>query len=174
MEVFDAIKARKSVRAYEDKPVPEESLERILESARISPSAANYQPWHFVVVKDKEMRAALSGGKWARFLKEAPVVIVGCGDRKKSPEWNVVDVSIAMQTMVLQATSEGLGTCWIGSFDEVQVRTLLKIPNNFDIIALLTLGYPREKLDLVNALVGKRRKDLGEIVSAEEFGKPLK
>ncbi|MFH0815258.1 MAG: nitroreductase family protein [Methanobacteriota archaeon] len=174
MEVFDAIMTRKSVRAYGDEPVPDEVLERILESARISPSAANYQPWHFIVVRDKEKRAALAEGKWARFLKEAPVVIVGCGDRKKSPKWNAVDVSIAMQTMVLQATSEGLGTCWIGSFDEVAVKALLKIPENYGVVALLALGYPREKIDLTRALVGKRRKALAEITSAEEFGKPLK
>jgi nitroreductase len=161
MEVFDAVKARKSVRAYEEKPVPEDALSRILESARI------------IVVRDKERRNALAGGAWAKFLKESPVVIVGCGDTKKSPDWSTVDVTIAMQTMVLLATSEGLGTCWIGSFEEDDVRALLKIPKNFEVVALLAVGYPREKLDLVKALVGKRRKDLGEIVSAEEFGKPF-
>jgi len=173
MEVFDAIKLRKSVRAYDEKPVPEAALARILESARISPSAANYQPWHFIVVKDKTRREALAGGAWAKFLKESPIVIVGCGDKKKSPDWSTVDVTIAMQTMVLQATSEGLGTCWIGSFEEDDVKALLKIPKDFEVVALLAVGYPREKLDLVKALVGKRRKDLGEIVSAEEFGKPF-
>jgi len=173
MDVFEAVKVRKSVRAYEDKPVPDDVLSRILESARISPSAANYQPWHFVVVRDAGLRKALSEGMWAKFLKEAPVVIAGCGDKKASPDWCTVDTTIALQTMVLTATGEGLGTCWVGSFDEEKVKGLLKIPANYEVVCLLAMGFERKSLGLVHKLVGKKRKALSEIASLDEYGKPI-
>ncbi len=172
MKVFDAMKARTSVRAYADTPVSDDSLDRILESARISPSAMNYQPWHFVVVKDPEKRKAMSKARYAGFLKESPVVIVGCGDKRRSPEWHVVDVTIALQNMVMTATAEGLGTCWIGSFDGELIRGLLKIPEHMEVVALLAVGHPRKKVDLMAAIArSKSRKRLSEIVSHEEFGR---
>jgi nitroreductase len=170
MEVSDAIRVRKSVRAYDSKEIPDDVLTRILEAGRISPSASNTQSWHFIVVKDAAKRKTLSQHRWTKFLTESPVVIVGCGD-KKDPDWYVIDVSIALQTMVLAATGEGIGTCWIGDFDEDEVRELCKIPKNFSVVCLLALGYPREKFDLGRTLVGKRRKKLPDIVSYEEFGR---
>ncbi|MEM2440096.1 MAG: nitroreductase family protein, partial [Candidatus Bathyarchaeia archaeon] len=112
---------------------------------------------------------------FAGFLKEAPVVIVGCGDQKASPKWFMVDVAIAMQNIVLTATSEGLGSCWVGSFNENQVREMLKIPENYRVVALLALGYPRKKIDIQGKILHliRRRKKLEEIVSFEEFGKPM-
>jgi nitroreductase len=106
-------------------------------------------------------------------LKEAPTVIVGCGDQRASPKWFIVDVAIAMQNIVLTATSEGLGTCWVGSFDENEVREILKIPENYRVVAILALGYPREKFDLQGKLLHliRRRKPLKKIVSFEEFGR---
>lgn len=171
MDVFDAVKARSSVRAYDPKPIPKESLDRVLESGRLAPSAMNYQPWRFIVVTDETKRRELSKERYAKFLKESPVVIVGCGDRKGSPEWYAVDTTIALQNMVLTATSEGLGTCWIGSFDEDRVRELLSIPDELAVVALLSVGYPRKKLDLTAMMTkAKDRKSLEEIVSFEEFG----
>ena len=176
MEVFEAVQARRSIRAYEPTPVPKEKLERILEAARLAPSAENIQPWHFIVVTDHEKRVKLAKAPFAGFLKEAPVVIVGCGDQKASPRWFMVDVAIAMQNMVLTATGEGLGTCWVGSFDENQVRELLKIPENYRVVALLALGYPRKKIDIQGKLLHaiRRRKKLEKIVSFEEFGRPFR
>lgn len=176
MEVFDAIRRRRSVRSYIPKPVPRKKLERVLEAARLAPSAVNIQPWHFIVVTDPEKREKIGeSGKWAGFLKDVPVIIVGCGDREASPKWHVIDVAIAMQNMVMVATAEGLGTCWIGSFEEGVVRRLLKIPKRFEIIALLTIGYPREKLDIKRQMVHllHRRKKFDQIVSYEEYGKKL-
>ena len=171
MEVSDAVKVRKSVRAYEAKDIPADVLERILEAGRLSPSANNTQPWHFIVIRDAEKRKALSKRTWTKFLPETPVVIVGCGDEKKSEDWYVIDVSIALQTMVLTATSEGIGTCWIGDFDEDTVRSLCKIPENLRVVCLLAMGYPKEKFDLSRAVTGgKRRKAFSTIVSYEEFG----
>ncbi|MEM2455426.1 MAG: nitroreductase family protein [Candidatus Bathyarchaeia archaeon] len=173
MDVFEAIQKRRSVRAYEPTPVPRETLERVLEAARLAPSAGNIQPWHFIVVTDAEKRRQLAEAPFAGFLREAPVVIVGCGDQKASPKWFMVDVAIAMQNTVLAATAEGLGTCWVGSFNEDKVRDMLKIPGNYRVVALLALGYPRRKLDVQGGILHliRRRKSLEDIVSFEEFGR---
>lgn len=175
MDVFEAVQVRRSIRAYEATPIPKDKLKKVLEAARLAPSAGNIQPWHFIVVTDLEKRKKLAKAPFARFLKEAPVVIAGCGDQKASPKWFMVDVAIAMQSMVLTATSEGLGTCWVGSFDENQVREMLKIPENYRVVALLALGYPRKKIDIQGGLLHmvRRRKRLEKIVSLEEFGQPL-
>lgn len=173
MDVFEAVQKRRSIRAYESTPVPKAVLEKILEAARLAPSAGNVQPWHFIVVTDAGKRERLAESILVRFLKEAPVVIVGCGDQKASPKWFMVDVAIAMQNMVLTATSEGLGTCWIGIFNESKVKELLKIPEKFRVVALLALGYPREKFDIQGKILHliRRRKPLEKMVSYEEFGR---
>jgi nitroreductase len=172
MDVFEAVQQRRSIRSYEAAPIPKEKLEKVLEAGRLAPSASNIQPWRFIVVTDSDKRKKLAeGGMYAKFLVESPIVIVGCGDQEASPKWFMVDVTIAMQNMVLTATSEGLGTCWVGSFDESQVKDLLNIPKNFRIVALLSLGYPQEKLDIGRKiLTGIRpRKELEKIVSYDEF-----
>jgi len=172
MEVLEAIRKRHSVRAYMAQEIPAEKLDMILEAGRLAPSAGNIQPWHFVVVTNREKRRMLSKGRFAKFLAESPVVIVGCGDKASSPNWYVVDTTIALQNMVLTATSEGLGTCWVGSFDENQVRGLLSIPEKFRIVALLALGYPGEELNLGSKVLHlfRRRRKIDKIVSLEVFG----
>ncbi len=125
MDTFDAIISRKSVRSYEATPVPKEKLKKILEAARLAPSANRVQPWHFIIVTDAEKRRMLSKGKFAKFLIEVPAVIVACGDTRAAPEWFAVDVSIATENLVLAATNEGLSTCWVGSFNEEEIKTLL-------------------------------------------------
>jgi len=172
MEVFEAIEKRRSIRSYRPDPVPKEKLEKVLQAARLAPSAAGRQPWHFIVVTDPKKREKLSrGGGFASFLSEAPVVIVGCGNRRSSSKWCVVDTAIAMQNMVIAATGEGLGTCWIGSFNQQQVRQLLGIPDDYVVVSLLAVGYAGEE-DLSSRalhLVTKKKK-LEEIVSTEKFG----
>lgn len=164
MEVLDAIKNRRSVRRYSTEAVPEDALRRVLEAGRVAPSAMNNQPWHFVVVTDPGVRKKLSGGRYAKFLQECPVVIVGCGDSKKSPEWHVVDVTIALQNMVTQATAEGLGTCWIGSFDENEAKDALGVPAHYSVVAMLAMGYSSEK-----ATGERRTKPIDEITSRDRF-----
>lgn len=169
MEVFEAVQKRRSVRQYSSTPVPERTLGRVLEAGRLAPSAKNVQPWHFVVVRDQEKRERLSKGKYAKFLKGVPVVIVGCGNREESPDWYAVDTAIAMHQMLLTATGEGLGTCWVGSFDQEDVRDALGVPEKFKIVAMLALGYPKE-----DGFSGTRRprKELEEVASEEQFGTP--
>lgn len=173
MEVSEAIRLRRSVRAYDSRPVPEDVLNDVLEAGRIAPSAMNYQPWHFIVVRDPDKRKALTDGRYAKFLTQSPVVIVGLGDKKASPTWHVVDTTIALQQMVIAATSKGLGTCWIGSFYEDKVRSALEIPERYTVVAMIALGYPKEKVDLKAILARSRsRKDMDKIVSHDSFAHP--
>jgi len=176
MDVFEAIQKRKSSRSYESKPVPKETLEKLLEAARLSPSAKNIQPWHFIVVTEAEKRKALSEGIYAKFLTGVPAVIVLCGDEKASPDWYVVDVALAGENMVLAATAEGLGTCWVGSFDENDVKALLGIPDTLRVVALLAVGYAKDKTNITTKVIRfiRRRKTLGEIASWEVYGNKLK
>ncbi len=175
MDVFEAIQERRSVRAYQDAPVPREKLEKILEAARLAPSARNTEPWHFIAVTNKETRKILSKGTYAKFCAEAPLVIVACGDKKASPDWYAIDVALAVENMILTATSEGLGTCCVGSFDEKEVKKTVKAPDNFEVLLLLAVGYSRKKLDLSSKLMhlGRSRKTLSEVASEETFEKSL-
>lgn len=175
-DVFDAIQKRHSVRSYLPDQIPHDTLRKLMEAARLAPSAANLQPWHFVVVTDPTKRRQLSKGRlFSHFLSESPIVVVGCTKRWPSTRWHVVDTAIAMENIVLAATGEGLGTCWIGDFDEQRVKELLGIPNEFDVVALLALGYPREGRDLVSEVEKRimKRKQINDIASMEEYGRPF-
>ncbi len=169
MDVQEAMRRRRSVRRYDPAPIPDRLLRRVLEAGRLAPSAKNYQPWHFIVVRDEQKRERLARGKYAGFLKEAPLVIVGCGDKEKSPDWYVVDTTIALQQMVLAATGEGLGTCWVGSLDKDDVARALNLPRRFEVVAMLTLGYPKKELSGTD----RPRSSMDRIVSEEEFGRHL-
>jgi len=171
MNAAEAIRARHSVRSYSQAKVPEAALRRVLEAGRLALSARNRQPWCFIVVREQSVREAIaSTGHFASFLAESPLVLVGCGNTKTSPKWHVVDVTIAMENMVIAATAEGLGSCWIGSFDGPKVKELLKIPEDYNVVALLALGYPKEKL---RPHATRERKRLGEIAMRGEFGIPF-
>jgi nitroreductase len=174
LDVFEAVQKRKSVRAYEPTPVPVEKLKKVLEAARLAPSAGNAQPWHFIIVMAPDKRKKIARGcRFGRFLAESPVVIVGCGDQKASPRWHAIDTCIAMENLVLAATGEGLGTCWIGTFNEKEIREMLKIPSHLKVVALLALGYSRETLDILGKVAHliRPKKKLEKIVHLEEYGK---
>jgi len=173
LDVFEAVEKRRSVRSYERKPVPVEKLRRVLEAARLAPSAGNVQPWRFIVVIDSDKRRKIAKGcRFGRFLAESPVVIVGCGYQRASPRWYAIETCIAMENLVLAATGEGLGTCWIGMFNEKEIREMLKIPNHLKVVALLALGYPRKKMDISAKLAHliRPRKKLEKIAYLEEYG----
>ena len=177
MDFFEAVAKRRSVRSYEPTPVPDEALAKILEAARLAPSAANIQPCRFMVVRDKDKRAKIAEGcRFGRFLAKSPVVIVACGDKRASPRWYTVDTAIATEHLVLAATALGLGTCWIGSFSQEEIRQLLKVPENLEIVAMVALGYPRGKIDLMAKVLHfvRRRKKLTNIVSLEAYGEKPK
>jgi nitroreductase len=146
MSLTDRILNRRSIRHYKKKEIPEEVLNQIFEAGRNAPSAANMQPIHFIILKNNEVKKKLSS-IFSRFLKDAPVVIVGCANVKAilTGKWAVVDTTIAMQNMAIAAWALGVGSCWIGSFNEDKVKKTLNIPDNWKVVALITLGYPAEQ-----------------------------
>jgi len=123
--------------------VPDDVLRSVLEAGRQAPSARNLQPYCFIVVRDPELKKKLIFSEWNKFIEEAPIVIVGCGDSRA--KWAVVDVAIALQNMVIAAEALGLGTCWIGHFIEDEVKRILRIPDYMRVVAMITLGYPAER-----------------------------
>ncbi len=178
MDFMDVISARKSIRRYVDKPVEEEKLTKVLETARLAPSWANKQCCRYIVVKDKAKIQELAGGLNG-WLKQAPVIVVACADPKDSGDRNgmnyyLVDVGISMQQLVLVATNLELGTCWIGAFDEAKVKKALGVPENIKVVAMTPLGYPAEKegigSKLIKTAIGSgKRKPLKEIVHYEKW-----
>jgi nitroreductase len=171
-DVLEALRARRSVRKYRDEPVAEDVLRRILEAARIAPSARNIQEWRFVVVRDADTRRRLvPAARGQAFVGQAPVVIAACATvtdyvMRCGQHAYPIDVAIAIDHMTIQATAEGLGTCWIGAFFEDQMREILGIPPDVRIVELLCLGHPAEPLD---ASAPKKRKALEEIVCEERW-----
>jgi len=147
MTLLDLILSRRSIRRYEKKDISEEVLQQILEAGRQAPSAANRQPIRFVIVKDHDILKNLCDNLINRFVKYAPVAIVACADTKSllTGKWAVVDTTIAMQNMVIAAWTLGVGSCWIGACKEEKVKELLKIPDKWKVVALVTLGYPAEQ-----------------------------
>ncbi len=168
MDIREVIGNRYSVRSYEAGPVEDEKLNRVLEAGRLAPSGRNRQPWKFVVVRDAELRQALAKAAEQAFLAKAPVIIAVVG---LSPEQvmycdipaDPVDCAIAIDHMALTAVAEGLGTCWIGHFDQDACRKLLGVPPSAKIIEMLTLGCPADSPK------AKSRKPLAEIVCYDKF-----
>jgi len=173
MEFYDVIRTRRSIRSYSSDPIPEEVLQRVLESARIAPSGSNRQPWRFIIVKDEKTRkrmVAACGDQ--RFIAEAPLIIVACGYNIHYNRGGymgdmsvLVDVSIAFTHLILAARAEGLGTCWIGSFDNEEVKKMLEIPDDVNVVAAAPLGYPEGE----EFAEPSQRKSLTEIVSTGRF-----
>ena len=149
MDVFEAIKRRYSCRAYETRPIEQEKLAKVLEAARLAPSAKNLQDWRFVVVTDAKERAKLvEAANNQKFVGTAAAIIVACSNSSHvmrcGQAVGPIDVSIALEHIALQAAAEGLGTCWIGSFYPEKVRAVLGIPGDIAIIELMTIGYPAD------------------------------
>ena len=148
MDVQKAIRSRRSIRGYDPREVEEEKLVRVLESGILSPSASNRQERRFVVIRDANTRKALceaAGNQ--KFVAEAPVVIAACSIETEyimfcGQRAYPIDTAIAVDHMTLAAVEEGLGTCWIGAFDEQKVKEILDIPAGIRVVALLPLGYP--------------------------------
>jgi nitroreductase len=162
MELYDTVRARRSVRSFEDRAVPREVIGRLLEAARQAPSANSLMPWRFVVVTDQSIRSAIAASAaYGKFLSKAPVAIAALGDETLSPKWFTVDTAIALEHIALAAVAEGLGSCWIGNFDEAQVLSLLGAPDGQRVVALLALGYPKDRIDpskLVNVFLHPTKK----------------
>jgi nitroreductase len=172
VELYEAIRARRSVRSFREDPVNAGRLERILEAARLAPSARNAQEWRFVIVSDAGMRSRLAlEAAGQAFIGEAPLIVVCCAEtdgrvmRCGQPAYTM-DVAIAVDHLTLAAAAEGLGTCWIGSFDEGAVKGLLGIPPAIRVVTLTPLGFPRDR----GLPAGEKpRRELPAIVRRERW-----
>ena len=165
MSVLDVIKNRRRVRKYLNKPVEEEKLMRVLEAGRLAPAANNAQQWKFIVVRDKDLLAKLvpaCGGQ--SFVGEAPAALVVCavGDGRMmycGQLASTVDCSIALSFMILEAAELGLGTCWLGYFNNDKVKRVLNIPAETNVVAVSPLGYAD------GAPPARPRRAISEVVS---------
>ncbi len=172
MDIFEAIKKRKSIRSYKHKEVEEDKIKKIMDFARLAPSASNRQEWRFIVVKDKDKRKALSkAAKNQSFVEEAPVVIACCAETDNhvmacGQLCYPIDVAIAIDHIALCAVSLGLGTCWVGAFYEDEAKMILSVPEEIRIVELITLGYPED-----GTVSLKERLPLEDIVFKEDWGK---
>lgn len=180
MNFIELANKRSSVRSHSDKPVEKEKILRCVEAARLSPSACNSQPWHFVIVDDKELKdkiaketfMALSGMN--KFTIDAPVMVILVIEKKnissnigsflKNKDFSLIDIGIAAEHFCLQAAEEGLGTCMLGWFNEKVVKKLLSMPNSKHIGLLISLGYPKDE-----NITDKKRKPLEDICSFNRY-----
>lgn len=168
MEFSDLLKQRQSVRQFNpDKPIEKDKLLRILEAGRLAPSAANFQPWKFIVASDKKLLADIHTCYGRPWIKNAPHFLIVVGDKTKSWKraydgYNSIetDLTIAMDHLILAAANEGIGTCWIAAFDPEQLRKVLQLNKDEIVFAITPLGYAFDDYPLRD----KSRKSLDEIV----------
>ena len=154
MKVLDYILNRYSVRSFKEDAIADDVLDTILEAGRLAPSAQNRQCLQFIVITDKDMikKVALHSfiGMINYFIKDAPVLIIACADPAKSLVLNeqpmyLVDVTLSFQQMIMAAWSFGIGSCWLGGFNEKSLKKLLNIPDHIKVVAMSPFGYPKEK-----------------------------
>jgi nitroreductase len=169
MDFHHVLKSRRSIRKYKSTPVEPDKLDRILEAVRIAPSAANRQPWHFIVITDEAVRRSLVKAYPRDWFAATPIVICACAEpgkawaRMDKKNYADVDVAIAFEHLVLAAAAEGLATCWIGAFDPAELRKVLGLPDGIEPLAITPVGYSDETPRAF------ARKPLSEIVHREHW-----
>lgn len=167
MQVYEAISTMLAVRSYEDKPIPDEIIRRIVEAGRLTGSSMNLQPWHFIVVQNKEtLRKIGEQIAYASYTADAQAAIIVAIE---PTEYAVSDGSRAIQSMLLTAWEMGIGANWAGWLGMNQLKPLLGVPNNLDLLAILPLGYPVKSIGKGK----KKRKSISEVAHSERFGNPL-
>ncbi|MCD6445589.1 nitroreductase family protein [Candidatus Bathyarchaeota archaeon] len=173
MDVLEAIKNRRSIRAFKNEDISSETVEKLIDAARWAPSAGNIQPWEFIIVKNSEVKRRLAEAALnQKFIEEAPIVIVVCADENRSFKgyglrgkslYCIQDTAAAIQNIHLAACSLGLATCWVGAFKEEDVRKILDVPDGVRPVALVPVGYPAEKPSPPS------RRPLSQIIHYEKF-----
>lgn len=165
MDILEAIKGRRSIRRYESRAVPEETITQVLEAGQWAPSASNFQPWKFIVVQDEKVRKELARvATYGSFIAQAPVAIAVVIDPGASNH-PVEDGAAATQNVLLAAHGLGLGSCWIGSYGSIyedRAKEILRIPDNLRLLSLISLGYPAEERR-------SNRRSLSELVSYDRY-----
>jgi nitroreductase len=176
MDLFEAIEKRRSIRKYKRGPVADGDLKKILEAARLAPSGGNRQPWFFVVARDQQQKDALAtAANNQKFVADAGAVVIVLGDSSLGPKpgtsssriLHKQDPMIAIEHMVLASVALGYGTCWIGAFNETDIKKIVKAPEGLVVVALLPIGVADEDPP------AKPRKQFKEIFFSEVFGTPL-
>jgi len=167
MEVFEAVRTVLAVRNYVQKPIPPENIHRILEAARLTASSRNLQPWHFVLVENRETLQKLGRlSKTGPYIAESGIAVAVAIDKTKHA---VSDASRAIQSMILTAWSDGIGSNWVGFLGQKGAKALLGIPKRIDLLAIIAFGYPAS-----SSFQGKKdRKALSEVAHYERFGNPF-
>lgn len=173
MNLLDALRKGRSIRTYKKQALPSGIVEKLLEAARLAPSAGNVQPWEFVVASTQKTKMGISQAAFGqKDLQEASVVIVVCADEKRAAEsygdrgktlYCLQDTAAAIQNILLTACSLGLGSCWIGAFKEDEIRKVINAPKDMRPVALIPVGYPNESPD------ARPRRPLGEVMHKETF-----
>ncbi len=180
MEFSEVIAQRQSIRNYEETPITKEELLELLDHARLAPSWVNKQCWRFVVITEKETIQHITKHSSAinRWMKNAPCLILACADPTESghtnkQEYYLVDTAIAMEHLILSATNQGLGSCWIAGYNEDKIKELLLIPKRIRIVAITPIGHPKQqniREKVTKTLVrSTKRKSLEEIVHWEKW-----
>ena len=172
MNVYDAVRTRLTVRTFKPDPVPDEVIAKLLEAGRLAPSSRNRQPWHFILITDRDLldeigRVATSG----RFVGDAPMAIAIAMDGADRPD---LDAGRALQQIELVAWSEGLGTCFVGlgeAEQDTRLKELLGVPPAFELITVLPLGYRTD--DVGSSGRKKNRKPMTEVAHGNRFGQPV-
>jgi len=168
MDVCEAVRTGLAVRTFQDKPIPSEVVHKIIEAARLTGSSMNGQPWHFIVVQDRaQLRKLGALAKTGPYIAQALLAIVVVIDRTL---YAVSDGSRAIQSMILTAWSEGIGSNWVGFVEMPEVNKILDIPAALDVLAVVPFGYPAKAVGKGK----KKRKALSEVVYWEKFGESAK
>jgi len=175
LDVFDAIRNRRSVRAFTTEPVSDAEVEKLIDAARWAPSAGNIQPWEFIVVRGPEIKSGLCKAAGNQnFVEEAPVVIVVCANALRSGQgygsrgvnlYCLQDTAAATQNMLLAAHALGLAACWVGAFREEEAREVLNLPTGVRPVAIIPIGHPAHRP------TARSRRSLNEIIHHEAFGR---
>ena len=168
MDAFEAVRTLLAVRNYQDKAVPEDSLRRILEAGRLTGSSMNGQPWHFLVIQNRDVLRQLGSLlRTGPYVAQAPLAIVVVID---PTTYAISDASRAIQSMLLTAWTDGLGSNWVGFGGLDHIKPLLGIPAKVEVFAVLPIGYPEDELKGQGT---KRRKALSEVAYREHWGVPF-
>ena len=171
MNLLEIAKSRYSVRNYKSNEVEESKLALVLEAFRVAPSAVNFQPWHLIVMKLAQNKAKVYEAYQREWLKSAPILLIACGDhtaswkRSDGKDHLDIDMGIAIDHLMLQATELGLGTCWVCNFNAVILKQNLNLPEQIEQIAIIPLGYPVDTSDINRH--DTKRKTLSEFVHLE-------
>jgi nitroreductase len=173
VDVFEAIKGRRSIRAFKRDDVPFEDVEKLIDAAMWAPSAGNIQPWEFVIIRKSDAKKRLAAAAWDQaFIEQAPVVIVVCANENRSSQryddrgktlYCIQDTAAAIQNIHLAAYALGLGTCWVGAFKEEEVRRVLNVPQGIRPVSIIPVGYP------ARAASPRSKRPVGEIVHEEIY-----